>query len=103
MGTHAHTALIHPYVSNAEKTTFHRRAQNRQTLQQNAASVKGHIQPTTRDAQYIKQSPGSTTTTSQARKPSSYRPLISTPTQILIIISNSQTPKAHPGHVRMLM
>jgi len=46
----------------------------------------GRIQPIKRDAQYIKQFPGNTTTTPQARKP-----------------SNNQAPKTHPGHVRMQM
>jgi hypothetical protein len=89
-------------VSNVEKTTFLHRAQNLQIYQQNAASVKARIQPTTRDAQYIKQFPGNTTTP-QARKPSSHRLIISTSTSFLSINSNNQAPKTHPGHVRMQM
>ena len=78
-------------------------AQNHQIYQQNAASVKESIQPTTRDAQYIKQFTGSATTTTQAKMPSSHHPLISTPTLILNINNNNQAPKTYPGHVRMQM
>lgn len=102
MDIHALTALTHPYVSNMDKTTFHLRAQNHQIYQQNTASVQEPIQPTTRDAQHIKQFTGSATTTTQAKKPSSLHPLISTPTPILNN-NNNQALKTRPGYVRMQM
>jgi len=99
MDTHAHTALPHPYLSNVEKTTFHHRAQNFQIYQKNAASVKGRIQPTTRDAQYIKQFPGNTSSKKAQQSPLPNFNINTNPEYH----EQQPGPKTHPGHVHMKM